>query len=87
MKASVIKVSAKGQIVIPAKWRREMNIKAGQELLAIGEGETLMIRKIEDSALKAEFEESVASIRQKVKKLGITKKDVSDAIKDVRAGP
>lgn len=85
MEASVIKVSAKGQIVIPSKWRKRMDIKIGQELLAIGEEDTLLIKKIEDSALKAEFDDSVASIRRKIKKLGIKKEDVSKAIDDVRA--
>ena len=85
MEASVIKVSSKGQIVIPAKWRKRMDIKDGQELLAIGEGDTLLIKKIEDSALKAEFEDSVAPIRRKIMKLGITKKDSSEAIDSVRA--
>jgi len=86
MEASVITVSAKGQIVIPAKWRKRMDIKDGQELLAIGEGDTLLIKKIEDSALKAEFEKSVIPIRRKIKKLGIIKEDVSQAIDSVRAG-
>ena len=85
MEASVIKVSSKGQIVIPAKWRKRMDIKIGQELLAIGEGDTLLIKKIEDSALRTEFDDSVAPIRRKIKKLGITKEDVSKAIDDVRA--
>ena len=62
-----------------------MDIKIGQELLAIGEEDTLLIKKIEDSALKAEFDDSVASIRRKIKKLGIKKEDVSKAIDDVRA--
>ena len=84
MEASVIKVSSKGQIVIPAKWRKRMEIREGQELLAIGEGDTLLIKKIEDSALRSEFEGSVAPIRRKIKKLGITKKDISEAIDSVR---
>lgn len=80
MEASVIKVSSKGQIVIPAQWRKRMDIKVGQELLAIGEGDMLLIKKIEDSALKTEFEDSVAPVRRKIKKLGITKEDVSEVI-------
>ena len=85
MEASVIKVSAKGQIVIPVKWRKRMDIKIGQELLAIGEGDMLLIKKIENSALRAEFDDSVAPIRRKIKKIGITKEDVLKAIDDVRA--
>ena len=86
MEASVIKVSAKGQIVIPVKWRKRMDIKIGQELLAIGDGDMLLIKKIEDSALRAEFDDSVAPIRRKIKKIGIAKEDVLKAIDDVRAG-
>ena len=85
MEASVIKVSAKVQIVIPVKWRKRMYIKIGQELLAIGEGDMLLIKKIENSALRAEFDDSVAPIRRKIKKIGITKEDVLKAIDDVRA--
>jgi len=84
MEASIIKVSSKGQIVIPAQWRKRMNVKEGEELLAIGEGDVLLIKKLEKSVIKKEFEDTVAPIRKKIKKLGIEKDDLKKAIKKVR---
>ena len=45
MDTSIIKISSKGQIVIPASWRKRMNLKDGEELLAIGEGDILLLKK------------------------------------------
>lgn len=84
METSVLRISSKGQIVIPADWRRRLNLKTGEQLLAIGEGDVLLLKKIEKTALKSEFEKSVKPIRAKIKKRGITKKDVENAIKKVR---
>lgn len=84
METSIIKVSSKGQIVIPADWRRQMGIKDGEELLAIGEGDMLLLKKVEKAILKEEFDKSVAPLRKKIKKLGITKKDLKKAIRAAR---
>ena len=85
MEAAVIKVSSKGQIVIPASWRKRMDIKEGDELLAVGDKEYLMIRKIESSSLKKEFDNTVGPLRKKIKKLGLTKDDLIEAIDEVRS--
>jgi len=84
IETSVLRISSKGQIVIPSLWRKRMNLKAGESLLAIGEGDVLLLKKIEKTALRTEFEETVRPIRRKMKKLGITKKDVDSAVKKVR---
>ena len=42
----VLKVSSKGQISIPAKARKEMNIKYGDRLAYIVFGDTLVIKPI-----------------------------------------
>ena len=84
IETSVLRISSKGQIVIPSLWRKRMNLKAGESLLAIGEGDVLLLKKIEKTALRTEFEETVKPIRRKIKKLGITKKDVDSAVKKVR---
>jgi AbrB family looped-hinge helix DNA binding protein len=85
MEAAVIKVSSKGQIVIPASWRKKMDIKEGDELLAVGDDEYLMIKKIEASSLKQEFDNTVGPLRRKIKKLGLTKEDLIEAIDAVRS--
>jgi AbrB family looped-hinge helix DNA binding protein len=84
MHASVIKVSSKGQIVIPASWRRSMDLKEGEELLAIGDGDTLVIKKIGSSTLKQEFDETTSKIRERIQEMGITRDDVKEAVKKAR---
>lgn len=84
IETSVLRISSKGQIVIPSLWRKRMNLKAGESLLAIGEGDVLLLKKIEKTALRTEFEETVKPIRRKIRKLGITKKDVDSAVKKIR---
>ena len=84
MEAAIIKVSSKGQIVIPSSWRKRMNIKEGEELLAVGDGDVLMLKKIEHSSLRDEFYNTIGPLRRKVKKLGLTKDDLIDAIDEAR---
>ena len=71
MDVSIIKVSSKGQIIIPAQWRKRLDIKMGEELLAVGVGDTLLIKKVDKSAIKKEFDETVRPIRKKFKKMEI----------------
>ena len=84
MEAAIIKVSSKGQIVIPAGWRKRLGIEEGEELLAVGEGDVLMIKKIERSSLKKEFHDTIGPLREKINKLGLTKEYLDDAIAEAR---
>jgi AbrB family looped-hinge helix DNA binding protein len=82
MDAAIIRVSSKGQIVIPATWRKKMEIVTGEELLAIGDDDTLILRKI--SSLGKDFEKLLIPIREKIAMLGIDKEDVEEIIREVR---
>ncbi|MGA1822373.1 MAG: AbrB/MazE/SpoVT family DNA-binding domain-containing protein [Thermoplasmatota archaeon] len=84
MDAAIIRVSSKGQIVIPSSWRKKMGIEEGEELLAMGEGDVLIIKKIESSSLKTEFEDTIGPLRKKIIKLGITREDIQMAIDEAR---
>ena len=84
METAIIKLSSKGQIVIPAEFRRLMGISEGDELHVFGKDDALVIKKIEKDILEKEFEEIVKPIRVKVKKLGLTRKDLEKEIKAYR---
>ncbi len=84
METAIIKVSSKGQIVIPAELRRLMGISEGDELYVFGKDDALVIKKIEKDSLEKEFEEIVKPIRGKAKKLGLTRKDLEKEIKAYR---
>ncbi len=82
MVTAITKVSAKGQIVIPKELRERLNLKEGDTLLVYSTDSMLVIRKVTK-------QESILSIiaepvRKKIKKLGITRKDVSKAIEQAR---
>lgn len=83
MDTAVIHVSSKGQIVIPASWRKKMDLHAGDELLAIGDEDMLVIKKI--SSLKEDFQRTVDPIRKKIAELGITREDVAKAVSESRS--
>ena len=84
METAIIKVSSKGQVVIPAELRRMLDISEGDELYVFGMDDALVIKKIEKESLEKEFEEIVKPIRAKAKQMGITRKDLEKEIKTHR---
>lgn len=79
---AITKVSAKGQIVIPKDLRERMSLKEGDTLLVYSTDSMLVIRKITR-------QETILSIiakpvRERIKQLGITRSDVSKAIRQAR---
>jgi len=84
MEAAIIRVSSKGQIVIPSSWRNRLGIEKGTELLAIGEGDTLMLKLIESSSLKEEFLRTVGPIRKRMRDNKVKRKDAKEAVREAR---
>lgn len=84
MESAIVKVSSKGQVVIPAALRREMGLSEGDELYVFGKEDTLVLKKIQKKDLEKEFDEIVKPIRAKAKKAGITRKDVRREIQAYR---
>ncbi|MCR4369444.1 MAG: AbrB/MazE/SpoVT family DNA-binding domain-containing protein [archaeon] len=81
---SITKVSTKGQVVIPQDLREEMKIKPSDEFLIYGEKDTILMKKIEKTSLEEDFYSLSKRLQKKAKKLGITRKDVEEAIREVR---
>lgn len=81
----VLKVSSKGQISIPAKARKEMNIKYGDRLAYIVFGDTLVIKPIKMPS-EEEFRNSLDEAQAWAFSVGLTEADIDDAIKEVRKG-
>ncbi|MFQ6105738.1 MAG: AbrB/MazE/SpoVT family DNA-binding domain-containing protein [Candidatus Hydrothermarchaeaceae archaeon] len=84
MESARIRVSSKGQVVIPAFLRKLMNIKEGDEFEVFGDEESIVLKKIDKKALEKEFEEIVAPIRERIKARGVTRNDLSSIIIEVR---
>ncbi len=48
----IIKVSSKGQIVIPTEIRKKLNVKAGEKLLILTRNGDILLRKTKEPSLE-----------------------------------
>ncbi len=81
----IIKMSSKGQIVVPKELREELDIDAGTSFAIYGKNDTIILKKINIPDLKKQFEELVKYGKQHAKKLGIkTEEDVVRMIHEAR---
>lgn len=71
METKIIKVTDKGQISIPVEIRNSIGISAGDELIAVRNGETLCLRKIK----KDEFRDLLKLSEVSLKKTWDNKED------------
>ena len=81
---TITKVSTKGQVVIPQNLREEMMIGAKDEFLIYGERDTIIMKKIVKPKLEESFMELNKRLSKKMRQRGITRKDVEEAIAEVR---
>ena len=81
----VTRMSSKGQVVIPKDIRENLKLKEGDKLIAYNKGDLIILRRLEG-------EESILSllsqpISRKIAELGVTRKDLDDAIRWAREKP
>ena len=79
-----VKMSKKGQIVIPASIRAMLKLKLGDKFIAYGKEDYIIFKRIELPSLRKEFEEVVTLTTKLAKEQGITEKDVEEEIKKYR---
>lgn len=76
--AGVTRVTRQGQVTLPAKLRKELQLKRGDSLEVYYSGGTVVIRK--KSPPLEVFEDLAAKIRRHFKARAITRSDVEEAI-------
>ena len=81
MELELTRVSSKGQVVIPGLIRERLGLTDGSRLLVFSEGDTIILKKV---GIDASTQESLASIRKKIKQLGITRRDIASELRAVR---
>lgn len=84
MEVELTRISEKGQVVIPSSLRKEMKIATSDRFLVFGEGSTIILKKIENPTFKKSFDEIANPIQEAAKQIGLTKKDLQKAVRDVR---
>jgi len=77
----LVKMSEKGQLVVPQGIRESMNLNPGERFIAMEVEDGVYFKKID---VKKEFERVAKEVSTTFKKSGIKQKDLKEAIKWAR---
>ncbi|MEN9917496.1 MAG: hypothetical protein RLY40_1435 [Pseudomonadota bacterium] len=76
------RLSSKGQIVIPEEIRQQMHLQTGDKFLVLAEDDVVVLKTISRS--DNEYHYLLKKARNAAKKTGLTKAEVTAAIKKAR---
>ena len=77
------KLSSKGQIVIPEDIRKELGLEAGAQFVVMGEGDVVILKKIE-APDRREFLALARRVRGQARRAGMKRSDVKKAVRASR---
>jgi AbrB family looped-hinge helix DNA binding protein len=80
----MVTVSSRGQISIPADVRQEMDIDEGTKLLVVSEGDNILLRKVDESAITESLEDILEPMWKKAKQEGMSEADAEDLVHETR---
>lgn len=82
-KVATTKMSSKGQVVIPEEIRDQLGLAAGVQFVVVGDKDTVMLKVIAPPSL-SEFGSLLRRARTTAKKAGLSKSDITQAVKKSR---
>lgn len=80
----LVKMSSKGQLVVPQDIREISGLNPGQRFVAFPVQEGVLFKKVEIPKIKLDFESLSKEVESQFKKNKIKKSDVREAIKWAR---
>lgn len=80
---STTRLSSKGQVVIPEEVRRRLGLEAGALFAVFGEGDSVLLKRIEALDRKR-FRALAAEVRRQARRAGMKRADVKAAEEAVR---
>lgn len=83
MKFDVTSLSSKGQVVIPGKIRKKLNLSSGSKFIVTTDGENLLLKPIEKPN-KESFDKLIEKSRKLAQIKDLDQEHVSKIIKEVR---
>jgi AbrB family looped-hinge helix DNA binding protein len=78
-----VKMTSKGQVVIPEGIRSQLRLKAGSRFVVIGEKDVVILKEITAPSLR-EFDDLIVSARRSARRAGMKKSDVGRAVRKAR---
>ncbi len=80
-------LSRKGQIVIPQALRKRLGIRPKTRFLVYGEGDTLLLKKVQLPDLRGEWKGLKAIVQKRLEKYGpITEEEIEATVRKYRHG-
>jgi len=80
----LVKMSAKGQLVVPDSIRQEEGFEAGDRFVPVPVQEGVLFKRVKIPDVKIEFAKLAKELESKIKKERITPKTVDEAVKLAR---
>lgn len=84
MEAEIVKMSPKGQLVVPQEIREEEGFDTGDRFMSFPVKNGVLFKRVKIPNVKVEFEKLSREIETQFKKKGVTKEDVGEAVKWTR---
>ena len=76
-----VRVSSKGQLVIPLEMRQALGLEAGDELVLHQLSGNLLLAEVPEPS---PFQQAAARLRQQARDRGITRRDVARSVREAR---
>lgn len=80
MEVKVVKMSKKGQVVIPAGIRKGAGLGESDQFLVFGKGDTVVFKKIDEPVLEKQFEEIAGPLRERAEEIDMSRDDVEEVV-------
>jgi AbrB family looped-hinge helix DNA binding protein len=80
---ATIKMSSKGQVVIPEDIRKRLGLEAGSQFIVVAGKDAVILKTISPPSM-AEFDELIRKARRQTRKASVTQSDIDKAIAAVR---
>lgn len=79
----ITSISSKGQVVIPQKVRKKLDLREGEKFIVIGKDNMIVLKKIEAPSFEG-FDKLIKETQKFAKKKRITPSHLEEAIKKSR---
>ncbi|MDY6776177.1 MAG: AbrB/MazE/SpoVT family DNA-binding domain-containing protein [Halobacteria archaeon] len=80
----MVTVSSRGQISIPVDVRREIGLDEGSKLLVVSEGDSILLRKIDESTVEESVEDVLKPMWEQAEEEGVSDEDAEDLVHETR---
>ncbi len=84
METDLVKMSPKGQLVVPQEIREKEGFNAGDRFVPFHVTDGILFKRVKIPNVKAEFEKLSKDIEKKFKKQNVTTEDIDEAVQWAR---